>query len=63
MMWDSSQLSALMVLIFMVLFAVLVLGGTLTGARPRTPRQWMAAWGVLVFLAWALLGFGWIRSV
>jgi len=52
-----------MVVIFLLLFAVLVLGGTLTGARPRTSRQWMAAWGVLVFLAWALIGFGWVRSV
>ena len=51
-----------MALIFMALFAVLVLGSALSGARPRTARQWTFAWSVLVFLAWALLGFGWVRS-
>ena len=63
MIWDSSQLSALMLLIFGVLFAVLVLAGTATAARPRTAREWALVRGVLVFLAWALVGFGWVRSI
>ena len=62
MTWDSTHLSALMFLIFVVLFAALVVAGTATRARPRTPRQWALVWSVLVFLAWALVGFGWLRS-
>ena len=63
MIWDSSHVSALMVLIFMMLVAALVLGSTFTAAGPRTARQRTLSWGLLIFLAWALLGFGWVRSV
>jgi len=63
MIWNSSNLSALMVLIFVVLSAALVVAGIATRARPRTRRQWALVWGLMVFLAWALVGFGWLRSV
>jgi hypothetical protein len=52
-----------MLLIFGVLFAALVLVSTVTRARPRTAREWALVWSVLVFLAWALVGFAWVRSV
>ena len=49
-----------------IIFAVLVVGmiivGLTTRARPQTPRQWTIVWVVVAFLAWALLGFGWLRA-
>ena len=59
MPWHPSQL---MRIVFIVLVAVLVIAGLTTGARPRTTRQWALVWAVLVVLAWALLGFAWLRS-
>ncbi|HEU4892013.1 MAG TPA: hypothetical protein VFT47_10715 [Vicinamibacterales bacterium] len=32
------------------------------GGRPGNQRAWTLVWAVLVFLAWALVGFGWLRS-
>jgi hypothetical protein len=52
----------LMRIVFVVLVCVLVVVAITTGARPRTPREWTAVWAVLVFLTWALLGFGWLRG-
>jgi hypothetical protein len=48
--------------IFVVLVGVLITAGLTTRAKPRSPRQWTWVWGLVVFLAWALLGFGWLRS-
>jgi hypothetical protein len=53
---------AVMRAIFVVLLLTLLIAGLTTRARPRNPREWMLVWGVLVFLAWALLGAGWLRS-
>jgi hypothetical protein len=52
----------LMRIVFVVLLCALVVTAVTTGARPRTRREWTLLWIVLVFLAWALLGFGWLRS-
>jgi hypothetical protein len=49
-------------MIFAVLVCVMVVAGLTTGARPRTARQWTLVWAVMVFWAWALLGFGWLRA-
>jgi hypothetical protein len=49
-------------LIFVVLIAALVIAGLTTSARPRTARQWTLVWLLMTFLAWALLGFGWLRA-
>jgi hypothetical protein len=48
--------------VFVVLVCVLFVAALTTRARPRTRRDWTLVWAVLVFLAWALLGFGWLRS-
>jgi hypothetical protein len=53
----------LMRLLFVVLVGALIVAAMTTRARPRSPREWTLVWVVLVFLAWALLGFGWLRSV
>jgi hypothetical protein len=53
---------ALLRIIFAVLVAAMIVAALTTGARPRTSRQWTLVWAVLVFLAWALLGFGWLRA-
>ena len=53
---------ALLRIIFAVLVFAIVIVALTTGARPQTPRQWMFVWGVIVFLAWALLGVGWLRA-
>lgn len=52
----------LMRIIFVVLLIAMVIVALTTRARPRTPRDWTLVWVVLVFLVWALLGFGWLRS-
>ncbi len=52
----------LMRVIFVVLVCVLVVASAITNARPQTTRQWTLVRLVLVFLAWALLGAGWLRS-
>ena len=51
-----------MVAVFVVLVSALVSVSVFTGARPRTAREWALAWLLLIFLAWALGGFGWLRS-
>jgi len=40
----------------------MVIVASTTNARPNTPRQWMLVRVVVAFLAWALLGFGWVRG-
>lgn len=50
-------------IVFGVLMVAMVIASLTTGARPRTSRQWKLVWVVLVFLAWALLGFGWLRAL
>jgi len=52
----------LMRIIFVLLVATMVIAGVTTRARPRNAREWALVWVVLVFLIWALLGFGWLRS-
>jgi hypothetical protein len=52
----------LMRVVFVVLLLALVIASATTRARPRTQRDWMLVWAVLLFLVWALLGFGWLRS-
>jgi TctA family transporter len=52
----------LMRVVFVALVCILFVAALTTRARPRTPREWTLVWAVLVFLAWALLGFGWLRS-
>jgi len=47
---------------FVVLVGAIIVAGLTTRARPRSPRQWTYVWAVVVFLAWALLGFGWLRA-
>jgi hypothetical protein len=49
-------------IIFAVLVCVMVIAALTTRARPQTPRQWTLVWAVIVFLAWALLGFGSLRA-
>ena len=49
-------------IVFALLVIAMFVATMTTGAGPRTPRQWTLVWGVLVFLAWALLGFGWVRA-
>ena len=49
--------------IFVVLVCVLIAASATTAARPRTTRQATLVRLVLVFLAWALLGVGWLRSL
>jgi len=52
----------LMRVVFILLVGAMVAAGLITKARPRTPRQWTLVWAVLVLLAWALLGFAFLRS-
>jgi hypothetical protein len=41
---------------------VMVIAGLTTSARPQTARQWTGVWLLIVFLAWVLLGFGWLHA-
>ena len=59
MSWHPEQL---MRGIFAVLVCLLVVVSVSTEARPQTARQWARVWLLFVFLAWALLGVGWLRS-
>jgi TctA family transporter len=59
MIWHPLELLRI---IFVVLVTAMVIVGLTTRARPRSRRDWGLLWAVLVFLAWALLGFGWLRS-
>jgi len=59
---DARHPLELMRIIFVVLVCVLVIAGVTTRARPQTARQWRFVWALVVFLAWALVGFGWLRS-
>jgi hypothetical protein len=59
MPWHPLQL---MRIIFVVLVCVLVVVGVTTRARPQSARQWALVWTLFVFLAWALIGVGWLRS-
>ena len=52
----------LMQIIFVALVIGMVIAGLTTRARPGSPREWTLVWALLVFLAWALVGFGWLRS-
>jgi hypothetical protein len=52
----------LMRMVFVALLCVLMVVATTSEARPRTQREWTLVWMLLVFLAWALVGFGWLRS-
>jgi hypothetical protein len=52
----------LMRMIFAVLVTAMLVMGLTTRARPRNRRDWALVWAVLVLLAWALLGSGWLRS-
>ena len=52
----------LMQIVFLLLVIGMVIAGLTTRARPRNRREWTLVWAVLVFLAWALVGFGWLRS-
>lgn len=49
-------------IVFVVLVLVMIIVGSTTKSRPQTQRDWTLVWAVLVFLAWALLGFGWVRA-
>src|SRR6476469_4869913 len=53
---------SLLRIIFGVLVTVLVVAGLTTRARPLTPREWMLVRVLIVFLAWALLGLGWLGA-
>lgn len=55
--------SVLMRLIFAMLVVVLIVASAATTTRPRSAHDWTLVWGVLVFLGWALVGAGWLRSV
>ena len=52
----------LLPIVFIALVVVMIITTVTTGARPRTSREWTLVWVVLVFLAWALLGHGWVRA-
>jgi hypothetical protein len=54
----SRHPSIVMFLISVVLVGALVAAGAITRARSRTVREWRLVWVLLVFLAWALVGFG-----
>ena len=54
--------SILMLVTFLVLVVALVVASAVMRARPRTAREWTLVWALFVFLAWALVGFGWLRS-
>jgi hypothetical protein len=59
--WHPLQL---MRFVFIALVAVIVIAALTTRrARPRTAWEWALVWAVVVFLAWALLGFAFLRSV
>ncbi len=49
-------------IVFVALVIALVAASGLTAARPRSRRDWTLVWAVLVVLAWALLGFAFLRS-
>jgi hypothetical protein len=49
-------------LVFVVLLSALVMTAVTTAARPRTRREWMLVRAVIVLLAWALVGLGWLHS-
>jgi hypothetical protein len=49
-------------IIFAVVVVTMVIVASTTNTRPKTPRQWTLVPVVVAFLAWALLGFGWLRA-
>jgi len=51
-----------MQLIFVVLVVGVLVASTVAGLRPKTARERTLMWVLFLFLAWALLGFGWLRS-
>ena len=59
MTWNPA---AVMRVVFGVLVAGMIIAALTTGARARSARERTLAWALLVFLAWALLGLGWVRS-
>lgn len=52
----------LMAVVFVVLVGAMIAAGVLTKARPRSRRDWMLVRAVLALLAWALLGFAFLKS-
>jgi hypothetical protein len=54
--------ATVMRVVFGVLVAGMIIAALTTGARLRSARERTLAWALLVFLAWALLGLGWVRS-
>ncbi len=52
----------LMRIVFALLVCLMIAAGILTNARPRSRRDWALVWVVLVLLAWALLGFAFVKS-
>jgi hypothetical protein len=54
--------SLVMRLIFVILVVALIVASAVTGKRPKSAREWTLVWVLFVFLAWALVGFGWLRS-
>ena len=51
-----------MQLIFVALVVVILVVSAVTGLRPKTARERTLVWLLFLFLAWALVGFGWLRS-
>ncbi|MGE5358037.1 MAG: hypothetical protein ACM3NQ_03405 [Bacteroidales bacterium] len=51
-----------MAVVFVVLVGAMIAAGVLTKARPRSRRDWMLVRAVLALLAWALLGFAFLKS-
>lgn len=49
-------------LVFVALMMLMVIAGLTTSARPQTGRLWTVVWLLIVFLAWVLLGFGWLHA-
>jgi hypothetical protein len=56
------QPATVMRMVFAVLVAGMIIAALAIGARPRSARERTLAWALLVFLAWALSGVGWVRS-
>ena len=59
MHWHAVNLSRI---IFGILVGTMIVAAFTTAARPRTGREWRLVWAVLVFLAWALVGYEWLRA-
>jgi hypothetical protein len=49
-------------IVFGLLVCALIAAGVFTKARPRSRRDWLLVRVLLVLLAWALLGFAFLKS-